>query len=111
MLGGHITITIGGQMLANQDIAAGEQVDKAHTGTPILTVAMEPDLVSKLESVGTGRITVPAGTFDCTKYTRHVKDDVMTYWIATNVPIPVKMVTVDNVTGRATMTMELVSYS
>jgi type IV secretory pathway TrbF-like protein len=96
---------------AGVDIAAGEQVDKALTSTPILTAAQNSSFVKNVRSLGTDQVTVPLGTFSCTKYLQESRDTNMTYWIASGVPLPIKMVTTDRVTGRDTMTMELVSYS
>lgn len=39
---------------------------------------------------GTETVTVPAGTFNCTKYTTTEGDSIVTYWHASNVPLPVK---------------------
>jgi hypothetical protein len=111
VLGGHIRVEVGGQLLANRDIAAGEQVDKSQTSTPVLTAAQEPGFAKSVKSVGTDQVTVPLGTFSCTKYLLQGQDNNMTYWIASGVPLPIKMVTTDRVTGRDTMTMELISYS
>ena len=58
-----------------------------------------------------GQITVPLGSFTCTKYVLQDKDNTMTYWMAPGVPIPVKMTQTDIVTSKVTMTMDLVGYS
>jgi hypothetical protein len=52
--------------------------------------------------VGTESVTVPAGTFNCNKYSL----SGVTYWSASGVPVPVKVAYSDG-----SMTMELVSYS
>jgi len=41
---------------------------------------------------GTENVTVPAGTFDSTKYTTTEGDWTVIYWHANNVPVPVKKV-------------------
>jgi hypothetical protein len=51
---------------------------------------------------GTESITVPAGTFSCNKYSL----EGMTFWVASGVPLPVK-IAYDN----GASTMELVSYT
>lgn len=52
--------------------------------------------------VGTESVTVPAGTFNCNKYSL----SGVTYWSASGVPVPVKVAYSDG-----SLTMELVSYS
>jgi hypothetical protein len=111
VLGGHIRVEIGGQLLANRDLNPGEQVDLSQTSTPVLTAAEAPDLTKKLKNAGQDQVQVPAGSFTCTKYVLQNTDNSMTYWIAPNVPVPVKMTTTDAVTGKVTMSMELVGYS
>jgi hypothetical protein len=58
---------------------------------------MQPPL---LNYTGKEIITVPAGTFNADKYIENDKP-MLAYWIASNVPVPIK---IDN-------TLELVSYS
>ncbi len=111
VLGGHIRAVVGSQMLANQDINPGEQLDKSQTSTPVLTAAEAPDLTKKLKNAGQDQVVVPAGSFTCTKYVLQGEGSSMTYWITPGVPIPVKMTTTDAVTSKVTMTMELVGYS
>ena len=111
VLGGHIRVEVGGQLLANRDISPGEQVDISQTSTPVLTAAQAPDFTKNLKNAGQDQVVVPAGSFTCTKYVLQGKDNSMTYWITPNVPVPVKMTTTDAVTGKVTMTMELVGYS
>ncbi|MFH1306657.1 MAG: hypothetical protein ABIH83_03320 [Candidatus Micrarchaeota archaeon] len=55
----------------------------------------------ELENLGGRTITVPAGEFECTKYSL----DDAEYWVAGNVPVPVKIVYSNN-----TITMELAFY-
>jgi PBP1b-binding outer membrane lipoprotein LpoB len=54
----------------------------------------------QLTYTGTESITVPAGTFSCKKYSL----EGMTFWVASGVPVPVKV-------AFGTSTMELVSYT
>ncbi len=110
VLGGHIRVEVGGQLLANRDINPGEQVDKSQTSTPVLTAAEASSFTKDLKNAGLDQVVVPAGSFACTKYVLQGEDNSMTYWIAPNVPLPVKMTTTDAVTGKVTMTMELVGY-
>ena len=60
---------------------------------------------AKIVNAGTETITVPAGTYTCTKYT--VTDSDMegtsTFWSSTQVPVPVKL----SVTSEGT-TMDMV---
>lgn len=111
VIGGHYRAETGGQLLVNTDLDAGTNVSKLQTNIPILAAAQEPGFAKTVKSAGTDRVTVPLGTFSCTKYLRQGQYTNMTYWIASGVPLPVKMVTTDRVTGKDTMTMELVSYS
>lgn len=111
VLGGHIRVEVGGQMLANRDINPGEQVDKSQTSTPVLTAARAAGLTKNLKNAGQDQVVVPKGSFTCTKYVLQGEDSSMTYWITPDVPIPVKMTTTDAVTSKVTMTMELVGYS
>jgi hypothetical protein len=111
VLGGHIRVEIGGQLLANRDINAGEVVDLSQTSTPVLTAAEASDFTKNLKNAGQDQVVVPLGSFTCTKYVLQGKDNSMTYWITPNVPLPVKMTTTDAVTGKVTMSMELVGYS
>jgi hypothetical protein len=64
---------------------------------------------AKLVNEGTETVTVPAGTFTCTKYT--VTDSDMegtsTFWSSSKVPVPVKFAVTSEGT---TMNMELVGW-
>jgi hypothetical protein len=73
-----------------------------------LSEAMSPDFESKLISAGTDVVTVPKGTFTCTKYTVTEGNAIGTYWLANNVPVPIKMTQSED--GKVTMSMELVDY-
>lgn len=46
---------------------------------------------------GLETVTVPAGTFNCTKYTTTEGDWNVTYWHANDVPVPVKRVAIAQV--------------
>ena len=111
VLGGFFRAEIGGQLTANRSIDPGEQVDKSQTSMSVLTAAEASDFTKNLKNAGQDQIVVPAGAFTCTKYVLQGKDNSMTYWIAPNVPLPVKMTTTDAITGKVTETMELVGYS
>lgn len=110
VLGGFFRAEVGGQVLANRSINAGEQIDLSQTSTPVLTAAQAADFTKNLKNAGQDQVVVPDGSFACTRYVLQGKDNSMTYWIAPNVPLPVKMTTTDAVTGKVTMTMELVGY-
>ncbi len=56
----------------------------------------------QLTYIGIESVTVPAGTFSCSKYSL----EGATFWVATGVPLPVK-IAYDN----GASTMELVSYT
>jgi hypothetical protein len=56
----------------------------------------------QLTYVGTESVTVPAGTFSCTKYSL----EGATFWVASGVPLPVKIAY-----DSGASTMELVSYT
>jgi hypothetical protein len=85
-----------------RDQASGTQ------GSSSLGDAMDPDFSSRLTSVGIESVTVPKGTFSCTKYTITEGNAVSTYWLANNVPLPIKMTQEED--GKQTMAMELVDY-
>ena len=111
VLGGFFRAEVGGQLTANRSIEPGEQVDKSQTSTPVLTAADAAGFTKSLKNAGQDQIVVPAGSFTCTKYVLQGEDNSMSYWFTPNVPLPVKMTTTDAITGKVTMTMELVGYS
>lgn len=105
-LGGHTKMTSGGQTMADTDIAAGDStygnLDTAsQTTSGGSNVAIVP--------AGTETVTVPAGTYACTKYTASDSSYRGTYWVAANVPVPVKMSMTDS-KGEVTGSMELVGW-
>lgn len=111
VLGGFFRAEVGGQLTANRSIEPGEQIDKSQTSTPVLTAAEAAGFTKDLKNAGQDQIVVPAGSFTCTKYVLQGEDNSMSYWFAPNVPIPVKMTTTDAITGKVTLTMDLVGYS
>lgn len=89
-------------MTVPRDQASGTE------GSGALGDAMSSDFSTTLKSVGTETITVPKGQYTCTKYTVTDGNAVSTYWIANNVPLPIKMTQSED--GKETMAMELVDY-
>ncbi len=77
-------------------------------GSSMLSNAMEADFTTSLVSAGVDTVTVPMGTYVCTKYTVTDGGITSTYWIAPNVPLPIKMVQEQN--GALMTSMELVDY-
>jgi len=60
-----------------------------------------------ITNAGSESVTVPAGTYNCTKYTSTGDEYAGTYWVTPDVPVPVKMVLNDKDLG----TFELESWS
>jgi hypothetical protein len=89
-------------MTVPRDQASGTE------GSGALGDAMSSDFSTSVTSVGTETITVPKGQYTCTKYTVTDGNAVSTYWIANNVPLPIKMTQSED--GKETMAMELVDY-
>ena len=56
----------------------------------------------KVDHIGSESVTVPAGTFNCEKYSA----EGVTYWATSSIPIPVKVTYAGD-----TVIMELVSYT
>lgn len=61
-----------------------------------------------LVNVGVETITVPAGTFTCTKYTVTENGETTTFWASPQAPLPVKY---EGTSEGSTVTTELVSWS
>lgn len=89
-------------MTVPKDQASGTE------GSGALGDAMSDDFSTTLVNAGPDVITVPKGQYTCTKYTVTDGNAVSTYWIANNVPLPIKMTQSEN--GKETMSMELVDY-
>jgi hypothetical protein len=105
-LGGHMKMVSGGQTLSDQDIKAGDSTySKMDPGNSISSSGGNVALVN----AGADTVTVPAGTYACTKYTVSSGDYRGAYWVAPNVPMPVKMVMTDS-KGEVTGSMELVGW-
>jgi hypothetical protein len=102
----HMKITSEGMTIMDvtvpRDDASGQQ-----ESTP-LGDAMSPDFNTRLVSAGLDTVTVPAGQFTCTKYTITAGNIIDTYWIAANVPLPIKMIQEQD--GNLFSSMELVDY-
>ncbi len=89
-LGGHMTMSSGGQVLMDQDIPAGPAASTS-PGTPSSQDPLQTYGGSTLTSAGAESVTVPAGTYAATKYTWTSADGSGTVWVAPSVPLPVKM--------------------
>lgn len=102
----HMKITSEGTTVMDMTVPVDQASSTQESGS--LSEAMNPDFESKLISAGTDVVTVPKGTFTCTKYTVTEGNAIGTYWLANNVPVPVKMTQSED--GKETMSMELVDY-
>ena len=102
----HMIVKSNGQTVMDTTVpksqASGQQ------GSSSLGDVMTPDATNKMVQVGSESVTVPKGTFASTKYTITDGNVVSTYWIANNVPLPVKMTQTQD--GNVVSTMELVDY-
>jgi hypothetical protein len=105
-LGGHTKVSSGGSVMSDQDIAADDST-YANLDTTYSTVNRGSTV--PIVPAGADTVTVPAGTYACTKYTADAGGYKGTYWVAPNVPVPVKMETLDS-SGELTGTMELVGW-
>lgn len=102
----HMKITSEGMTIMDTTVPR-DQVESTQ-GTGTLGEAMDPDFSTSLTTVGIEAVTVPKGTFTCTKYTVTDGNVISSYWVANNVPLPIKMTQTDD--GKETMSMELVDY-
>lgn len=105
-LGGHMKISSGGSVMSDQDIAADNST-YGNLDTTYSTVNSGSRV--PIVPAGAETVTVPAGTYACTKYTATDSSYRGTYWVAPNVPVPVKMAMTDS-KGEITGTMELVGW-
>jgi hypothetical protein len=103
-LGGHMKMVVGGQTLFDQDIPA-EQTGSYSGQDPTYTTETGEDY--KLPAGTVDTVTVPAGTFVCTKYSVDSKDAKQSWWVAPNVPLPVKFA---SESANMQMTGELVGW-
>ncbi len=85
-----------------RDQASGTQ------GSGMLGDVTSPGFTTGLVSAGVEPVTVPKGTFACTKYTITAGNIIDTYYIAANVPLPIKMTQEQD--GKLVSSMELVDY-
>ena len=103
-LGGHMTITGGGQVIMDQDVPA-DQASSAYNASAQNLLVTNSN--ARLTSVGSESVTVPAGTYTATEYTWTNAEGTGNVWIASDLPVPVK------ITGNAqgtTMEMDLVGW-
>ncbi len=103
----HMKVTSDGTTVMDMTVPR-DQASSSGSSSGTLGEAMSSDFTAKLTNVGTEVVTVPKGTYTCTKYTVKDNNAVSTYWIANNVPLPVKMTQSED--GKETMVMELVDY-
>jgi hypothetical protein len=104
VLGGTMTMTINGQTMT-QDIPASQLSTQAPS-SQITNFNQE----SSLTYAGTESVTVPAGTFqDTSKYTVSSNGNDITYWVASGVPVPVKM-TMTSSSAKGSTTFELMGW-
>jgi hypothetical protein len=102
----HMKITSEGMTVSDitvpRDQASGTQ------GNGMLSDVTSPGFTTGLVSAGVESVTVPKGQFTCTKYTITAGNIIDTYWIAANVPLPIKMTQEQD--GKLISRMELVDY-
>jgi hypothetical protein len=99
-LGGHIKAMQGGQVLYEMDVPASS----GGGGTSSVENPLSTNSGAALTGVGSETVTVPAGTYACTKYAWSASGGSGTIWVSSSVPLPVK---VDTRVSGGTMTMEL----
>jgi hypothetical protein len=105
-LGGHYKITVNGEVLMESDLMAGQT--SAGTGSEATTSdPFETYNGASLTSAGADTVTVPAGTFACTKYTLAEADGSGTVWVSSQAPVPVKY---QGKSGSETFSMELTGW-
>jgi hypothetical protein len=103
-LGGHMTMTSGGQVIMDQTLPAGQASSASNVTAQDPLVANSN---AQLTNVGTESVTVPAGTYTATKYSWTNAEGTGDIWVAPNVPVPVK------ITGNSqgtTMEMDLTGW-
>ncbi|MCD1294571.1 hypothetical protein CUJ83_06090 [Methanocella sp. CWC-04] len=106
-LGGHMKMMMNNEVLWESDIPADDASEYTNSDP---TYGVDEDFENDLfnSMAGTETVTVPAGTFTCNKYSVNVGGIQETWWIASNIPVPVKSV----IAGEGTSTtMELVSWA
>lgn len=105
-LGGHMKTMQGGQVIYEMDIPASSG-STGSSGTSTGTNPLSTNTGASLTGLGADTVTVPAGTFACTKYSWGGSGSTGTVWVAPNVPIPVKM---ESKSGDTTISMELTGW-
>jgi hypothetical protein len=99
-----MTKTINDQTMT-QDIPASQLSTKAPS-TQITNFNQE----STLTFAGIESVTVPAGTYPtASKYTASMNGTDITYWVASGVPVPVKM-TMTSSSAQGSSTFELMGW-
>jgi hypothetical protein len=88
-LGGHYKVMVNGNVMAEDDLPAGE-TSAGSTGFSTSSNPFVSESDASIKSTGAETVTVPAGTFACTKYTIETGDGSGTVWISSSAPIPVK---------------------
>jgi hypothetical protein len=102
----HMMMTSEGMTLFDATVPRDQASDMQGSG--MLGDVASPGFTTGLVSAGVESVTVPKGTFACTKYTITAGNIIDTYWIAANVPLPIKMTQVQD--GKLISSMELVDY-
>ena len=85
-----MTMTTNGQVVIDQDIPAGTAASTT-PGTSSTQNPLQTYQGTSMTSSGTESVTVPAGTYTATKYTWTSGDATGSAWVASGVPVPVKM--------------------
>ncbi|MCD1294573.1 hypothetical protein CUJ83_06100 [Methanocella sp. CWC-04] len=89
VLGGHVKMTIAGQTIVDEDIKP-DQGENYAKQNPAFSYGSDSD--EQLIPGETETITVPAGTYVCTKYTIDSEKGKEYIWMAPGVPVPIKVV-------------------
>jgi hypothetical protein len=104
-LGGHMKTLQNGEVVFEMDIPASS--GSSGSGDSSGSNLIGKNSGAGLTNLGVETVTVPAGTYLCTKYTYGDAGNMGTVWVAANVPLPVK---VQGKSGQSTVNMELVGW-
>ncbi|HIE24134.1 MAG TPA: hypothetical protein EYP68_07910 [Candidatus Korarchaeota archaeon] len=91
------------EMAIGEDIWQTTPCGKVPTGTVEVSEGAKVDI----KVIGHETIAVPAGTFSCTVYEVSTKSGKAAYWVADNVPVPVKW---ETTAEQVTVTGELMEW-
>lgn len=106
-LGGHMKMTLGSNVIMDQDLAADSSstVNTYTSQNPVIGASQNTDT---LTAAGTESVTVPAGTYNCNKYVSTSAGNGEQVWISSSVPVPIKWAGVQN--NQPEYTVELMGW-